>query len=57
MYIYIYIINIILKAANVLTTKSGDVKLTDFGVSRRLNVMDEKTSAVVGTPNWSMFHI
>ncbi|KAI9480297.1 MAG: kinase-like domain-containing protein [Benjaminiella poitrasii] len=40
-----------LKAANILTTKTGDVKLTDFGVSLNLKaVVDVDT--ISGTPNW-----
>ncbi|CDS00420.1 hypothetical protein [Sporisorium scitamineum] len=43
-----------LKAANILTTKNGNVKLSDFGVSLNLKAvkkMSNKNDAI-GTPNW-----
>lgn len=40
-----------LKAANILTTKTGNVKLSDFGVSLNLRAM-EREKDVAGTPNW-----
>ena len=45
-----------LKAANILTTKNGNVKLSDFGVSLNLRKVgrDHKTD-VTGTPNWSKY--
>lgn len=42
-----------LKAANILTTKSGNVKLTDFGVSLNLQRVETEIGTVAGTPNWS----
>ena len=45
-----------LKAANILTTKTGNIKLTDFGVSLNLRkVGREVKNEVQGTPNWSEF--
>lgn len=44
-----------LKAANILTTKTGDVKLSDFGVSVNLQLKETVTGSVAGTPNWSKF--
>ncbi|KAI8139428.1 kinase-like domain-containing protein [Fennellomyces sp. T-0311] len=41
-----------LKAANILTTKTGDVKLTDFGVSLNLRIKQDEMGAPAGTPNW-----
>ncbi|OBZ84795.1 Serine/threonine-protein kinase sepA [Choanephora cucurbitarum] len=42
-----------LKAANILTTKTGGLKLTDFGVSLSLKMKDdENTGEPAGTPNW-----
>ncbi|CED84355.1 pkinase-domain-containing protein [Phaffia rhodozyma] len=42
-----------LKAANILTTKTGNVKLTDFGVSLCLaSVEKTRRNDVAGTPNW-----
>lgn len=41
-----------LKAANILTTKTGDVKLTDFGVSLNLKKTVDAAD-ISGTPNWS----
>ncbi|KAL7417452.1 kinase-like domain-containing protein [Mrakia frigida] len=42
-----------LKAANILTTKSGNVKLSDFGVSLNLVAVEhKKENDVAGTPNW-----
>ncbi|KAJ7483232.1 kinase-like domain-containing protein [Mycena latifolia] len=41
-----------LKAANILTTKNGNVKLSDFGVSLNLCAMEREIKDVAGTPNW-----
>lgn len=41
-----------LKAANILTTKTGDVKLSDFGVSLNLKIKGADAGQVSGTPNW-----
>jgi serine/threonine protein kinase len=43
-----------IKGANILTTKSGEIKLADFGVASTLQ--DAESSDPVGTPYWSMFH-
>ncbi|KAG0709376.1 hypothetical protein DFH29DRAFT_1027639 [Suillus ampliporus] len=40
-----------LKAANILTTKTGNIKLSDFGVSLNLKAI-EREQDVAGTPNW-----
>ncbi|KAG1457983.1 hypothetical protein G6F56_006494 [Rhizopus delemar] len=42
-----------LKAANILTTKTGSLKLTDFGVSLSTKMKDDETTGEpAGTPNW-----
>ncbi|KAJ1974569.1 Protein kinase of the Mitotic Exit Network [Dimargaris xerosporica] len=42
-----------LKAANILTTKKGNTKLSDFGVSLNLKLSETaEDSEVAGTPNW-----
>ncbi|KAG8908638.1 hypothetical protein FRB99_004926 [Tulasnella sp. 403] len=41
-----------LKAANILSTKNGNIKLSDFGVSLTLNAVENKSENVAGTPNW-----
>ncbi|KAF9047085.1 hypothetical protein BDZ89DRAFT_25562 [Hymenopellis radicata] len=41
-----------LKAANILTTKTGNVKLSDFGVSLNMRAMEREIKDVAGTPNW-----
>ena len=42
-----------LRAANILTTKNGNVKLTDFGVSLNLRAVEREIDKdVAGTPNW-----
>lgn len=46
-----------MKAANILTTKTGDVKLSDFGVSLNMKLKDncgtDEDDSISGTPNWS----
>lgn len=44
-----------IKAANILTTKEGLIKLTDFGVS----TLDQNASStdVAGTPYWSKIYL
>ncbi|KAJ9107586.1 hypothetical protein QFC21_001045 [Naganishia friedmannii] len=41
-----------LKAANILTTKTGNIKLSDFGVSLNLRAVGQSKDDVVGSPNW-----
>ncbi|KAH8996590.1 hypothetical protein EDB83DRAFT_2559153 [Lactarius deliciosus] len=49
---YVDVVHCDLKAANILTTKAGNVKLSDFGVSLNLRAMEREIKDVAGTPNW-----
>lgn len=53
-----HVVHCDLKAANILTTKKGNVKLSDFGVSlnlqaKALEEIKGDKNDVAGTPNWS----
>ncbi|KAK6458200.1 kinase-like domain-containing protein [Scheffersomyces xylosifermentans] len=41
-----------LKSQNILLSKSGEVKLTDFGVSTQLSSNFSRRNTTVGTPYW-----
>lgn len=41
-----------IKAANILLTESGQVKLTDFGVSAQMASPLDKRRTFIGTPYW-----
>ena len=40
------------QGANVLSTKTGIIKLADFGVATKLSEIDSSKRRVVGTPYW-----
>ncbi|XP_028163622.1 neither inactivation nor afterpotential protein C [Ostrinia furnacalis] len=40
------------RCSNILITKDGEVKLTDFGLSSKLNGTLDKSNTNVGSPSW-----
>ena len=48
-----HVVHCNLKAANMLTTRNGNVKLSDFGTSLTLRTLEKLD--VASTPNWSAF--
>ncbi|XP_034827357.1 neither inactivation nor afterpotential protein C isoform X2 [Maniola hyperantus] len=41
-----------IRCNNILITKDGEVKVTDFGLSCKLNGSDDITRTVIGSPSW-----
>ncbi|XP_061706914.1 neither inactivation nor afterpotential protein C isoform X2 [Cydia pomonella] len=41
-----------LRCSNILLTKNGEVKLSDFGLSKRLNSSLDKARTNIGSPGW-----
>ncbi|EEB09265.1 STE/STE20/YSK protein kinase Nak1 [Schizosaccharomyces japonicus yFS275] len=41
-----------IKAANILISQHGDVKLCDFGIAAQLNIGRRKRTTFIGTPYW-----
>ncbi|CAH2233552.1 jg13186 [Pararge aegeria aegeria] len=41
-----------IRCNNILITKDGEVKVTDFGLSCKLNGSDENTRTMLGCPSW-----
>lgn len=49
---YLSVVHRDVKASNILLTESGNVKLTDFGVSARLTTIHPRRHSFIGTPYW-----
>ena len=45
------VVHLDLKVANILTTKNGNMKLSDFGVSLNLRTVEHELKDVARTPN------
>jgi serine/threonine protein kinase len=54
--VYLHNANVVhrdVKAGNVLITKEGRVKLSDFGISVQQHSTPDSTNATLGSPFWS----
>lgn len=41
-----------IKAANILLTNTGEVKITDFGIAVQVSATIGKAKSFIGTPFW-----